>query len=143
EQLNEKLDHLKEKFADNEDSLYEVLGILGELSDIGALEAINAMLLAKEDIAKIGLEQISREPITNLLNTVIGATSSLSEADPEQTKKLVQGVVTGLQEGNEFVETEQKVKLFDLMRALNDPDINRAVGFGLHFLKGVGKQLKD
>ncbi|MCY8522505.1 DUF1641 domain-containing protein, partial [Bacillus atrophaeus] len=24
-----------------------------------------------------------------------------------------------------------------------DPDINRAVGFGLQFLKGMGKELRD
>ncbi len=29
------------------------------------------------------------------------------------------------------------------MKVLKDPDINRAIGFGLHFLKGMGKGLKD
>ena len=28
------------------------------------------------------------------------------------------------------------------MKVLKDPDINRAIGFGLHFLKGMGKGLK-
>ena len=101
------------------------------------------MLLAKEDIAKIGLEQVTKEPVTNLLNTIIGATGAMMEADPDQTKNVVHGVVSGLKEGHEFVDTEQKIKLFDLMRSLNDPDINRAVGFGLHFLKGMGKELKE
>jgi uncharacterized protein YjgD (DUF1641 family) len=29
------------------------------------------------------------------------------------------------------------------MKTLNDPDINRAIGFGVHFLKGMGKELKE
>ncbi len=28
------------------------------------------------------------------------------------------------------------------MKVLKDPDINRAIGFGLHFLKGMGKGIK-
>ena len=28
------------------------------------------------------------------------------------------------------------------MKVLKDPDINRAIGFGLHFLKGMGKRVK-
>ncbi|MER2255210.1 MAG: DUF1641 domain-containing protein, partial [Priestia megaterium] len=27
--------------------------------------------------------------------------------------------------------------------ALNDPDVNRAIGFGLHFLKGMGKAWEE
>ncbi|MEJ8777389.1 DUF1641 domain-containing protein [Pseudogracilibacillus sp. ICA-222130] len=143
QQIDAKLDHLKEKFANNEESLDQLLDIVGELGTIGALEALKAMLLAKEDIAKIGLEQVTKEPVTNLLNTIIGATGAMMEADPDQTKNVVHGVVSGLKEGHEFVDTEQKIKLFDLMRSLSDPDINRAVGFGLHFLKGMGKELKE
>ena len=29
------------------------------------------------------------------------------------------------------------------MKVLKDPDINRAIGFGLHFLKGMGKGLQE
>ena len=29
------------------------------------------------------------------------------------------------------------------MKAVGDPDINRALGFGLQFLKGMGKELRE
>ena len=29
------------------------------------------------------------------------------------------------------------------MKMLNDPDVNRALNFGVHFLKGLGKGLKE
>lgn len=143
EQTEIKFENLKKQFADNEESLTKVLDIMEELNDIGALEAVAAMLLAKEDIAKITLDQVSREPVTNLLNTIIGATSSVMATDPEKMKKLVSGAMSGINEGHDFVESDKKVKMFDLMKMLNDPDINRAIGFGIHFLKGMGKQLNE
>lgn len=143
EEVQLKWDNLKQRFSQNEASLNKVLDIIEELNEAGMLEAVEAMLLAKEDITKITLDQVSREPVMNLLNIIIGATSSLMATDPEKAKNVIDSAMKGLDSGHEFVETEQKVKLFDLMRMLNDPDINRAIGFGIHFLKGMGQQLSE
>lgn len=35
----------------------------------------------------------------------------------------------------------KKIGLLDLLRALNDPDTNRAIRFGLSALKAIGQQL--
>jgi uncharacterized protein YjgD (DUF1641 family) len=48
-----------------------------------------------------------------------------------------------MNEGNEYVKTGKKVSALALIKALNDPDVNRAIGFGLHFLKGMGKALEE
>lgn len=37
----------------------------------------------------------------------------------------------------------KKIGMLDLVKVLNDPDINRAIGFGIHFMKGLGKGLKE
>lgn len=139
----QKLDDLKELLANNEDALNQMFNIVGELNDIGMLEAANSMLKAKEPIAKIVLGQVTREPVTNLINNMMGAAGALTELDPELTKKLIASLLVGLEEGNEHLESNKKVGVFDLMKVLKDPDINRAIGFGLHFLKGMGKGLKE
>lgn len=38
------------------------------------------------------------------------------------------------------VETK-KIGLFDLLKALNDPDVNRAIRFFLSALKAIGQRL--
>ncbi|HDX9590280.1 TPA: DUF1641 domain-containing protein [Bacillus pseudomycoides] len=143
EQKQQKLEDLKALLANHEEALNQMFNIVGELNDIGILEAASSMLKAKEPIAKIVLGQVTREPITNLINNMMGAAGALTELDPELTKKLVSSVLKGMDEGNEHLESNKKVGILDLMKVLKDPDINRAIGFGLHFLKGMGKGLKD
>ncbi|OFD50221.1 hypothetical protein BWGOE3_16800 [Bacillus mycoides] len=139
----QKLEDLKERLANNEDALNQMFNIVGELNDIGMLEAANSMLKAKEPIAKIVLGQVTREPVTNLINNMMGVAGALTELNPELTKKLVGSLLTGMDEGNQHLQSNKKVGILDLMKVLKDPDINRAIGFGLHFLKGMGKGLKE
>ncbi|WP_170008133.1 DUF1641 domain-containing protein [Bacillus fonticola] len=139
----QKLDDLKTLFADNEDSLNKLFNIIGELNNVGVLEATDSLLQAKDQVAKIALGQVSREPVTNLINTLMGATGAMMSADPQQTTKLVSSAMTGMDEAHNFLQMNKKVGVLDLMKTLNDPDINRAVGFGIHFLKGMGRELKE
>jgi uncharacterized protein YjgD (DUF1641 family) len=143
EQLQqEKLAELQRALAEKDAALTKALDFIGELDRIGAIEAANAMLEAKDKIASIALGQVSREPVTNMINNLMGAAGVLTKMDPEATTKLLDSVVTGLKQGERFVESEQKIGAFDLVKSLKDPDINRAIGFGLHFLKGMGQELK-
>ncbi|MFC3884883.1 DUF1641 domain-containing protein [Bacillus songklensis] len=143
EMKQQKLEELKALLADNDQALNQTLEIVRELHNSGILEAANSMLQAKDKIAKIALGQVSRKPITNLINNAMGAAGALTNIDPEMTTKLVNSVVTGMNEANQHVQSKKQVGLFDLMKAMKDPDINRAIGFGMHFLKGMGKGLKD
>src|SRR5699024_6616768 len=113
EKIEIKFENLKKQFVDNEESVSKVLEIMEELNDIGALEAVAAMLLAKEDIAKITLDQVSREPVINLLNTIIGATSNVMATYTEKFKKLVSIGMPGINDRHDFIYTDTKVKKSD------------------------------
>lgn len=143
EKQKEALDQLAAELAEREAALKQTLGLLGELHDSGILEAIGSMLKAKEDIAKIVVGQATRKPVTNTINHVMGAAGVLSEMDPALTKKLLGSLSAGMEEAQEHLKAPKKVRIIDLMKVINDPDINRALGFGIHFLKGVGKGLKE
>ncbi|MFT9817517.1 DUF1641 domain-containing protein [Lysinibacillus sp. NPDC056185] len=143
EQLKEeKLENLKQLLSENEEMVNQVFTIMAELNDIGALEAATKLLEAKEDVAHIALGQLTRKPVTNIINNLMGVAGALTELNPETTTKLVEGLNTGLDEANKAVESDEKVSAFKLFKMLKDPDVNRAVNFGVHFLKGLGKGLK-
>ncbi|MFC9539424.1 DUF1641 domain-containing protein [Lysinibacillus sp. NPDC056959] len=143
EQLKEeKLENLKQLLSENEEMVNQVFTIMAELNDIGALEAATKLLEAKEEVTHIALGQLTRKPVTNIINNLMGVAGALTELNPETTTKLIEGLNTGLDEANKAVESDEKVSAFKLFKMLNDPDVNRAVNFGAHFLKGLGKGLK-
>jgi len=144
EQLKEqKLDNLKELLSENEETVNQVFSIMAELNDIGALEAAMKLLEAKEEVAHIALGQLTRKPVTNIINNLMGVAGSLTELNPETTTKLIEGLNTGVDEASKALESNEKVSAFKLMKMINDPDVNRALNFGVHFLKGLGKGLKE
>lgn len=143
EQLKEqKLDNLKQLLSENEETVNQVFTIMAELNDIGVLEAASKLLEAKEEVAHIALGQVTRKPVTNIINNLMGAAGALSNLDPETTTKLINSLNTGIDEANKAVDADEKVSVFKLAKMLNDPDVNRAMNFGIHFLKGLGKGLK-
>ncbi|WP_454189962.1 DUF1641 domain-containing protein [Paenibacillus sp. Marseille-Q7038] len=138
----EKLENLKQLLSENEDMVQQVFAIMAELNDIGALEAATKLLEAKEEVAHVALSQLTRKPVTNIINNFMGAAGALSEIDPETTTKLINSLTTGLDEANKAIESDEKISAFKLVKLLNDPDVNRSLNFGIHFLKGLGKGLK-
>jgi|SRR3954453_4240805 uncharacterized protein YjgD (DUF1641 family) len=137
------LENLLSGVAQNKDSLLETLNLIQELHDSGIMDALGSLLKAKEKAAKIAVGQLTRQPVTNMINNAMAAGGILTELDPETTNKLAQSLTAGLKKAEQGLEADYKLGLFDLMKALKDPDINRALGFGFNLLKGMGEGLKE
>ena len=51
-------------------------------------------------------------------------------------------VAKGLEKAEQGLQADSTTSVLDIMKALKDPDFNRAITFGLNLLKGVGEELK-
>ena len=91
----EKLLELQSLLTEQEQAINKILEITGELDDAGVLDAVKAMVKAKEEIAEIAVDQVSREPVTNLINHVMNASGMLTSIDPDVTAKLATSVKSG------------------------------------------------
>jgi uncharacterized protein YjgD (DUF1641 family) len=127
--------------AQNKETLEETMRLMQELHESGMLEALNAMLTAKEKIAKILVEQALRPEATILINNMMSIVGGLTKLDPQVTASLMNGLAAGMGEGSKSVQLAKKVSVLDLAKAIKDPDVNRALKFGIGFLKGFGKSL--
>ncbi|MGG4442760.1 DUF1641 domain-containing protein [Brevibacillus fortis] len=143
EKQDQTVESVIQALAKNPEGIQATIKLLQELHESGILGALNAAVEAKEDIAKIVVGQMVRPPVTNMMNNAMAAAGGLTELDPEMTKKLMSGVTKGLQRADDALRSGEKVGIFDLMKALRDPDINRAMGFGINLLKGLGEGLKE
>ncbi|MGG1552790.1 DUF1641 domain-containing protein [Paenibacillus ferrarius] len=143
ERQKQSLDQLSAELADNREAIKKTLDIIKELHESGLLEAAESLLKAKGPISKILIGQAARKPVTNTINNLMGAAGVLSELNPALTKKLLNGVTSGLAAAEERLESDKKVSLLELVKVMNDPDVNRALGFGISFLKGLGQGLNS
>ena len=79
EQVTEqKLENLKQLVSENDSAIQQIMQLIGELDSIGALDAANKMLEAKEDVANIALGQLTSKPVTNIINNMMGAAGALA-----------------------------------------------------------------
>src|SRR6185437_14977362 len=92
----QKLAELQSLIAEQDQAFNKILEITGELDDAGVFDALKAMIKAKDDLAKIAVEQAGREPVTNLINHAINASGVIASIDPEVTAKLGASVKSGL-----------------------------------------------
>lgn len=144
EQLkSQTLDRLVDDLSNHSDGLRQGMELLQELHDSGILDIAVALLQAKEKVAKIALDQVGRQPVTNMINHVVAAASAISETEPDTTKKIVKCLSNGMAQAEASLEMDNKVRPFQLLKMLRDPDINRSIIFGLNLLKGIGEGLKD
>ncbi|BFH60860.1 DUF1641 domain-containing protein [Paenibacillus azoreducens] len=137
----QSLEQLKDSVVEHEQAIDKAIDVLNELYGSGILEATEALLKAKAKVAEIALHQANRPEVTNIINNGIAAAGALSAINPEHTAKLLTGIAKGLEEAGK--PQEEKLTIFSLLGALKDPDVNRAIGFGLRFLKGLGKELGE
>lgn len=139
----ETVEKLADHAAKNFDGLKQAMELLQELQESGFLEAAVSLVQAKEKVAKIAVGQMVRPPVTNLINNAMAAAGALTELDPAMTQKLINGISAGMKKAEEGLNKGEKSGVFDLVKALKDPDTNRTITFGMNLLKGVGEGLKE
>ncbi|KMT61007.1 DUF1641 domain-containing protein [Paenilisteria newyorkensis] len=138
----DKMTAIKDQIATDDAAFMEVLELVKSLHDSGALDMLNSALKAKEDIATTFLNEARKEPATNAINNLMISSKLLTETKPEQTEQLLAGLANAQAKANESLKEDTTLGLFGLAKAMKDPDVNRALRYGLAFLKGVGQELK-
>jgi len=88
EQKQQVADELLNELSNNREAVEETMQLLAQLQKAGILDAAISLLAAKEDVSKIAVEQLNREPVKNALNNMMGAGEALSSVDPEVTKQI-------------------------------------------------------
>ena len=142
QQKQQVSEELLQQLGENQQAIEETIHLLAQLQKAGLLDAAVSLLAAKEDVSKIAIEQLNREPVKNALNNMMGAGEALSSVDPEVTKQVTSSLVTGLQYATDELRKGKKTSVMDFFKVLRDPDINRAITFGFNFLKAFGQELE-
>ena len=71
EQQQQKLNELQTLISEQQQAINKMIEITAELDNAGVLDALTAMVKARDELAGIAVTQASREPMTNLINNLL------------------------------------------------------------------------
>jgi uncharacterized protein YjgD (DUF1641 family) len=127
---------LMEKLAENGDSILKAMDKLIYLEKSGILyELLNLSEIAL-NLTKMPEELLDRE-IEDIATKNLELLLTLALSVDDDTVKFLNDLVDAFKEAKEF----EPVGISGMLKAMRDPDVQKAIGFMLSFAKNLGKKL--
>ncbi len=165
DRLLARLDTVEEAVKGLEQTMQQGPGMVAMVADMAdeAYRSADANGVSIDDRLKNALtlaEQLTHPDMVQKLNDLVSLTNQLPGIVAMAVDTVDEGMRTARDNGLEPEtlvdwagqfgramreaknEPVSKVGLFGMIRALNDPDRQKALGFSLNFLKHLGKQMK-
>lgn len=144
EERSEALETLLEHASDHAAALLAALALVQALHEQGALEALTALSQQGDAALGVALETLSQSPgYAQGAKNALALAQSLATLD-DQTVATTQRMVTGgVQAFASAKPPAKSLSVFDLLRALKDPDVSAGLTAVLALLKGVGAALRQ
>ncbi|AHI57010.1 DUF1641 domain-containing protein [Listeria ivanovii] len=138
----ERLAQIKANIVEEDSGFVEMVETVKLLQESGALEALNSAIKARGDITKTFLNEWRKEQVTNAINNMMISSKLLTGAKPEQTEQMLTNLKNAAEKAEESAKKEEIMGMLAMMKSLKDPDVNRALRYGMTFLKEIGQTLK-
>ncbi|PZG31935.1 hypothetical protein C2D64_12365 [Listeria ivanovii] len=138
----ERLAQIKANIVEEDSGFIEMVETVKLLQESGALEALNSAIKARGDITKTFLNEWRKEQVTNAINNMMISSKLLTDTKPEQTEQMLTNLKNAAEKAEESAKKEEIMGMLAMMKALKDPDVNRALRYGMTFLKEIGQTLK-
>lgn len=100
----------------NKEHVYELINLVKHLQEYNLLSLVN--------------------------DSMMKHSNRLSGINSKDINQLINGIKKGIEEGSVNIDTGKDINAFQLMKYLKDPDINRAINFLVHFLRGMGSAIE-
>ncbi|WP_026694260.1 DUF1641 domain-containing protein [Peribacillus kribbensis] len=124
---------------ENKDSLLELLKTLNHMHDRGVLSMMSALFGQGDKVMDVLVKKADTPETANMLKNLLLMVGVLGTLNVKQLEPILVKVNSGIARVAEAKVTDEKTGVFDLMRSLKDPEINRSITLLLTFLKGMGE----
>ena len=125
---------------ERKESVEGFIEIIEKMDERGLLDLVNGLLGQGEKVLAIAAKELNKPNVTDTLDHLMNLASMVGHLNTEKLKGLADQVNAGLDSAEEVVNSGARTSLFDLMKALKDPEINRSITALLGFLKGAGSK---
>lgn len=134
---------VEEAVIQSADGIVDGLRLLQACEEKGLIPIVRALVEQGDDVLRVVVHAISRKGVTDGLKNLIGIVQFLSVVPPEDMERVFHAVASGLERATEQSEANARLGVYDLLRALRDPDVGRSLAMLFAFLKGMGSGLAE
>ena len=139
-----ELEDLENTLLENKDAVKQWLEVMGHMEERGILELLNGLFGQGDKVLNTLVKAIDKPESVNSLKNLMLLGGTLGLIDVKQLEPLLVRLDTGIARvADQFEEKEQKAGVFQIIRALRDPDVNRSVMMMITFLKGMGENTEE
>lgn len=134
------LDEVEAAVADHKDAVLETITLMGHLHDTGILAISNGVFSQGDEVLRILVQELNNPDNSRVLENGIGLAGLVGSLDIDRLKVLTEKMNQGVKEATDEGAEDGPKSVFQLMKALKDPEISRSVGLLMSLLKGMGKE---
>ncbi|MFC4618850.1 DUF1641 domain-containing protein [Camelliibacillus cellulosilyticus] len=119
-------------------SMEALIELVEHLDDRGILDLLNGLLGKGDEVLAIAMKELNKPSLSDTLDHFMNLAALVSRLETKKLVDLAGHINHGMATAEKMVASGAKTSLFDLLSALKDPDVNRAITAMIGFLKGVG-----
>lgn len=134
------LREVEDALVSNKTAILESLKLMQHMQDRGILPLLNGLLGQGDKVLHVLVKAMDKPENTNTLKNMLLMLGVLGTINVQQLEPLLIKLNKGVERVAEAKDTNKKTGYLDMVRALKDPEINRALTLMLTFLKGVGEE---
>jgi len=138
----EKASHDKEALLtallERREAIEKSIHFLQRVDEQGVLDTLTALVGQGDKVMGVVSRELNKPHNSTMLVHFVKLAEMIGELDIEKLQPLIARVNQGLEKADELVSTGETTTLFDMLKALKDPDVNRAITALFGFLKGAG-----
>ncbi len=123
---------------DQRAAIEKSIHFLQRMDDQGLLDFMTAIVGQGDKVMGVVAKELNKPHNSTMLVHFVKLAEMIGELDIEKIQPLIQRVNRGIAKAEEVAESGEVTNLFDLLKALKDPDVNRAITSLIGFLKGAG-----
>lgn len=136
EERSQAVSDMIEELAVNRQAIMESISIIKGLHELGALEAMQALLDQRTAVGEIAIQQVNQPSMHNIIKNAMGAFKFLSSLDPKKLDTILEGVSRGFER---IPEIGEKQSLWALQKRFWTQEIRASLTVVIHFLDGMGE----
>jgi uncharacterized protein YjgD (DUF1641 family) len=141
--LQEKFNEMFTQEEIKGETLEELAKLLNNLEEKKILKFLNSFLEKSDEMLEVILTWMNRPENTNMIKNFFLIFGFLKNVEFEKLNKIAKALAHGINKAYDELGKEKKIGIIGILRAINDPDINRSIRVILAILKGMGEELKD